>query len=132
VAVAAAALLAFDVANWVQIHTGRSTAYSQLVAWGRTDLPPDSVIATTDGISQFLLKNAVIGQWGTPAALRKHHVDYVVVSPQLAAQGYGSATPSLLAALHRNGVLVFSAHDPGGTGPGVEVYDVAAMHGGRL
>jgi hypothetical protein len=132
VAVAAVALLAFDVANWVQIHTGRSTAYSQLVAWDRTQLPPDSVIATTDGISQFLLKNAVIGQWHTLAALRKHHVDYVVVSPQLAAQGYGSAPPSLLAALQRYGVLVFSARDPGGTGSGVQVYDVAAMDGGRL
>jgi hypothetical protein len=132
VAVAVAALLAFDVANWVQIHTGRSTAYSQLVAWDQTQLPPDSVVAATDGISQFLLKNAVIGQWHTLAALRKHHVDYVVVSPQLTAQGYGLATPSLLAALQRNGVLVFSAHDPGDTGSGVQVYDVAAMDGGRL
>ena len=69
----------------------------------------------------------VIGQWDTVAQLRAHHVDYVVLSTLLVAQGYGNAGPNFERAVQHGGRLVFAANGP--SDGSLEVFDVRAMTG---
>ncbi len=121
------AVLVFDATAWVKVHTVPSTDYLQLVSWEKTHLPQGSVVATTETTAQFLLHGAVIGQWATVPAWRAHHVDYVVVSTELTAEGYALASPALLTTLQRHAPLVFSADDA--SVGRLEVFDVRAMDG---
>jgi hypothetical protein len=125
VALVVIAALVFDATAWVRIHTASDDDYVRMVAWETTHLPPGSVVAATENTAQFLLQGVVIGQWHTPAALRAHHVDYVVVSTTLTDQGYALAAPSLLTWLDAHARLVFDAD--GATTGHLEIFDVAGL-----
>jgi Dolichyl-phosphate-mannose-protein mannosyltransferase len=124
---AVGAVFLFDVGTWTSIHAGHDDEYVQLVSWETQHVAPSAVVSTTDGTSQFLLTRGVIGQWATVAQLRAHHVDYVVLSTLLVAQGYGIAGPNFERAVQQGGRLVFSANGP--SDGSLEVFDVRAMTG---
>ena len=125
--VAVGAVFLFDLGTWTSIHTGRDNEYVRLISWESQHVAPSAVISTTDGTSQFLLTRGVVGQWATVAQLRAHHVDYVVLSTLLVAQGYGIAGPSFERAVQHGGRLVFDATGP--SDGNLEVFDVRAMTG---
>ncbi|MGH9078934.1 MAG: phospholipid carrier-dependent glycosyltransferase [Acidimicrobiales bacterium] len=124
---AVATALCFNAGAWSSIHFGHDDEYRRLVAWDEVHVPLSSVVATTDGTSQFLLPRGIIGQWSTLAELKRHHVDYVVLATLLVDQGYGLATPSFERAVERRGRLVFSAN--GVSDGSLRVYDVQAITG---
>ena len=121
------AALCFNGGVWASIHFGHDDEYGRLMAWESVHVPTSAVVATTDGTSQFLLPHGIIGQWNSIAKLRRHHVDYVVLSTLLVDQGYGLATPVFERAVERGGRLVFSAN--GVSDGSLQVYDVQAITG---
>ncbi len=120
-------LLVFDARVWIGLRTTNDTDYLQLLAWSRHGMPNGSVVAATDQTSQFLLHRVTIGEWNTVPEFRDHHVSYVIVSTRLASQGYGLASPGLLATLQRRAHLVFSAEDA--TMGHLDVFDARALDG---
>lgn len=118
------AVLAVDVIAWDTVHTRRDDAYVQFLAWQKHGMAPVSVVSATEGVAQFLMTGVVIGQWATPQELVAHHVDYVVLSTSLTAQGYGLARPALEQLLDRDAPIVYSVTAP--TLGQLRVYDTRA------
>jgi hypothetical protein len=118
----------FDGASWTVVHTRTDDEYAALVSWEVRHLPVGSVVSATDGTSQFLLQDVVIGQWATVGELRRHHVGYVVVATSLVDQGYGIASSQFLRTIEHKGEPVFVTRGP--SDGDLEVYDVKALTGG--
>nr|WP_276612282.1 phospholipid carrier-dependent glycosyltransferase [Kineococcus vitellinus] len=127
-AVLVAATLLLQGGQYVRVRTEPDDAYLHLLSWIGREVPGGSVLAMTEETGEFLVRDQRVGQWGTLAELRSHHVDYVVISTALVAQGYGFAEPGFVAALH--GVGVRSAVFTGRTDTALEVWDVRAYTGG--
>lgn len=123
VAVLTVAILGYQSAVWVVVHTRRDAAYRSFVAWEQTHLPVGSVVSAADGTAQFLLSGVRIGVWTTPAELASHHVDFVLISTSLTGQGYAPATPRFVAYLGRRYPVVWSYRDP--TIGDLRLYEVA-------
>lgn len=111
-AVALLAGLVLDGRTWAQVHTTPDDGYRQLLAWTAAEVPDGSRVAVTEGTAQFLLPGVVLGDWSTPAELQENDAEYVVVSTELTAEGFGSARPALLAWLEENAVLVQRTDTP--------------------
>jgi hypothetical protein len=121
--------LVTDSAVWSLVHQSPDDEYRQLLAWAPTHVSTGSIIAVTDSTSQFLLKGPVIVDWSTVPELKKHHVDYVLLSTLLTSQGYGSATPQFEKYLNSHASVVFQA---GGPSDGeLIVYDVRSITGAK-
>jgi hypothetical protein len=120
-----AAALVADGGVWAHVHTRHDDAYRRTVAWTDTHLPLGSTVAATDETPPFLVRGAQSGTWNTVRDLQDHHVDYLVLSSQLVAQGYAHISPGLLATLEQRAVLVHS--EPGPTAGALRVYDVRAL-----
>jgi 4-amino-4-deoxy-L-arabinose transferase-like glycosyltransferase len=119
--------MGFNLFVWTSVHAGRDDEYRQLLRWEGNKVPPSAVVSSTDGASQFLMHRGVIGQWGTLAQMRAHHVDYVVIATTLVDQGYGIASKSFLTTVERGGHLVFEAN--GISDGSLRVYKVQGITG---
>jgi len=120
-AIVLAVCIAFDAAAWVKTRTGDHNNTAQFLRWAAANLPPDSVVSTTEGKFQFLLRDQRIGVWTTVPELREHHVDYVVVDTSLVAQGYSPASPAFEHQLDRLAPIVWQGPEAGGD---LRIYDV--------
>ncbi|MDH6574470.1 glycosyltransferase [Kitasatospora sp. MAP5-34] len=125
VALLTAAALVVDGGVWARVHSRHDDAYWRTVAWTDARLPGGSTVAATDETPPFLIRGAQSGTWRTVRDLEDHHVDYVVLSTELVAQGYARISPGLLATLERRAPLVHS--EPGPTVGALRVYDVRAL-----
>jgi dolichyl-phosphate-mannose-protein mannosyltransferase len=129
VALVCVAAIAWDGNVWVLTHTHDSNVYRRMMAWEPEHIPPGSRISVTEYVSQFLLNNAIIGQWATLPELKTNDVRYVIIGTTLVKQGYGLGTPAFLKYLQTHGAVeVFSAHDYSDGGELV-IYDVRAITG---
>jgi hypothetical protein len=124
-AVVLAGAWAIDGAVWVDIRTDRDDTYRQLTAWAPGHLPAGSTVSATDDVSQFLLKEVELGQWGSVGDLINHDVDFVVVSTALAYRGYAHAGQSFVDALNVGAPVIFTAR--GHTMGELRVYDVRIL-----
>lgn len=124
-------VLAAQVLVYYQIRSTDDDVYQSFLSWLPTHVQPDSRLAVTEDTAQFLITGQQLGEWHTLAALREHRVDYVLVVPSLAAQGYGKATPEFIAQVDRHGTLVYSKTGgaAGGLAP-LQLYDVRSYTGG--
>jgi 4-amino-4-deoxy-L-arabinose transferase-like glycosyltransferase len=102
---AAGILLLFSLAAWQRVHTTRSDNYARAVHYVNRELPKGTTIAVTEGVGQFLLPKARLGEWTTPEDFRRQRVDYVLVSTALVEQGFGLATPALIHWLANNSTI---------------------------
>ena len=94
--VALAALVVVDLGIWGSVHTTRSDAYEQFLVWERAHIVPGQVVSVTEYTAQFMITNAVLGEWPSLSEMRAHHVDYVLIVTNLVEQGYGLGTPTTL------------------------------------
>ena len=102
---AAVMVLLCSLAAWQPVHTTRSDNYARAVDYVNRELPKGTTIAVTEGIAQFLLPKASLGEWTTPEDFRRQRVDYVLVNTALVEQGYGVATPALIDWLANNATI---------------------------
>lgn len=102
---AAGMVLLFSLATWQRVHTTRSDNYARAVHYVNRELPEGTTIAVTEGVGQFLLPKARLGEWTTPKDFRRQRVDYVLVSTALVEQGFGLATPGLIDRLAKNSTI---------------------------
>jgi hypothetical protein len=123
------AVVAFHSWVWVKVHSRPDNEYQQMVAWETANVPTGSVISVTDDTGQFLITNAVLGQWNTIPELIAHHVQYVLVSTSLVKQGYGLASPAFLQTLNQKGAIVFEASGP--SDGSLRLYDVTPITGAQ-
>jgi hypothetical protein len=105
-----AAALVFDAAVWATVHSRDDNVYASFLRWEPTHIRNGSTIAVTEDVAQFVLTGVTMGQWNTPAELAANQVDYVLVDTTLVSQGYGEATPALVAYLNADARVVFRAH----------------------
>lgn len=98
-------VLVLSLAAWQRAHTTRSDNYARTVDYVERDLPKGTTIAVTEGVGQFLLPKARLGEWTDPEDLRRQGVDYVLVNTRLVEQGYGLATPALIEWLANNATI---------------------------
>ncbi|MEU7163979.1 glycosyltransferase family 4 protein [Streptomyces morookaense] len=122
VALLASVALAVNGAVWARVHAAHDDAWRRTLAWTRTHLPAGSVVAATDDNTAFLVAGARRGTWNSLADLGRDHIDYVVLSTELVAQGYAKTGPGLETALDRRARLVHSESGP--TAGALRVYDV--------
>jgi hypothetical protein len=122
-----AVVLAFDAVVWGVVHTRSDNEYLTFLRWEASHIPPGQVISVTENVAQFLVQNAVLGQWGTLAELRQHHVDYVLVSADLVQEQYGLASRSFAAVVEHQGKMVFEVKGP--SDGSLQLYDVRALTG---
>ncbi len=98
-----------------------------MLAWEAANVPAGSVIAVDDYTAQFLISNAVLGQWDTIPELIAHHVQYVLLSTSLVKQGYGLGTEKYMDTLDKRGRIAFEANGP--SEGSLRLYDVTAITG---
>jgi hypothetical protein len=128
VAVALLAITAtVDSVVWVNVHTRPDNEYQTMLAWEAAHVPAGSVIAVDDYTAQFLISNAVLGQWDTIPELIAHHVQYVLLSTSLVKQGYGLGTETYMDTLDKRGHIAFEANGP--SEGSLRLYDVTAITG---
>ncbi|MEV4742687.1 glycosyltransferase family 4 protein [Streptomyces sp. NPDC049555] len=125
----AALALVVDAVVWVRVHTRHDDALRRTLAWSRTHLPRGSVVAATDEGTSFVLPGARLADWRTPADLGRARADYLVLSTELAQQGYARIGPRLRAVVEREAPLVHS--ERGTTTGALRVYDVRALAAGH-
>lgn len=107
--------------TWAHVHTHRDDTHVRTYAWVGQNVPAGARVAVTDDVSQFLLTGLDLTTQGDPARLREEGVQYVLVSPRLATQGYGSADADLLPWLAQHGELLL---DVRGRDSDLQVWDV--------
>ncbi|MEJ7785195.1 MAG: glycosyltransferase family 39 protein, partial [Solirubrobacteraceae bacterium] len=95
-------ILVSSLTAWYHVHTTTSNGYASAVDYFERELPAGTTVAVTEDVGQFLLPNVRLGVWTKPDDFRRQGVDYVLISTQLIAQGYGTATPALADYLARN------------------------------
>ncbi|MFF2813153.1 glycosyltransferase [Streptomyces sp. NPDC058000] len=117
--------LTVDALVWARVHTRHDDAFRRTLAWVRTHLPRNSVVAAQEETADFLLPGTRLATWRTPADLARAHADYVVLSTELQAQGYGRLGRRLAGQLERRARLVHS--EPGRTAGELRVYDVREL-----
>jgi 4-amino-4-deoxy-L-arabinose transferase-like glycosyltransferase len=122
-----AVVLAFDAVVWGVVHTRSDNEYLTFLRWETSHIPPGQVISVTENVAQFVVQNAVLGQWDTLAELREHHVDYVLVSADLVQEQYGLAGRSFAGVVEHEGKLVFEVKGP--SDGSLQLYDVEALTG---
>jgi hypothetical protein len=122
-----AVVLAFDAVVWGVVHTRSDNEYLTFLRWEASHIPPGQVISVTENVAQFVVQNAVLGQWDTLAELREHHVDYVLVSADLVQEQYGLAGRSFAGVVEHEGKLVFEVKGP--SDGSLQLYDVEALTG---
>jgi Dolichyl-phosphate-mannose-protein mannosyltransferase len=128
VAVALLALTVIvDSVVWVSVHTRPDNEYQTMLAWEAAHVPAGSVIAVDDYTGQFLIQNAVLGQWDTIAELIAHHVQYVLLSTSLVKQGYGLGSPAFMDTLDEHARIAFEVNGP--SEGSLRLYDVTAITG---
>jgi hypothetical protein len=110
------------------VHTRHDDTYRRTLAWTRTHIPQGSTVAATDGSAQFLMRGVRLGTWDTLNALRQNHVDYLLLSTQLVAQGYTPIDPALTEQLDRRARLLHTESGP--TTGQLRVYDVRPLVAG--
>lgn len=128
VAAFAAIALACDTWAWAAVHTRHDDTYRRTLAWTRTHIPQGSTVAATEGSAQFLMRGVRLGTWDTLNALRQNHVDYLLLSTQLVAQGYTPIDPALTEQLDRRARLLHTESGP--TTGQLRVYDVRPLVAG--
>ncbi|MYT33100.1 MULTISPECIES: glycosyltransferase family 4 protein [unclassified Streptomyces] len=121
----AAVALTVDALVWVRVHTRHDDAFRRTLAWVRTHLPRDSVLAAQEETADFLLPGTRLDAWQTPADLVRVHADYVVLSTELQTQGYGRLGRRLAGQLERHARLLH--REPGRTAGELRVYDVGRL-----
>jgi hypothetical protein len=121
-----AAIVLLQGAAWVQVHTTPDDSYAQMLAQVSHVAPKGSTMAVTEGTAQFVLSGYNLGQWATVPRLRANHVDYVLLSDQLVAEGYGLADRKFAEAVREHGSLVWSVQ---GRESDLELYDVRGWTG---
>jgi hypothetical protein len=130
----AVALLAItltaDSAVWVHVHTRSDNEYQTMLAWEAANIPAGSVIAVDEYTGQFLIPNAVLGQWDTIPELIANHVQYVLLSTSLVKQGYGLGSQSFMDTLDRRARVAFEANGP--SDGSLRLYDVTAITGSLM
>ncbi|MFI6689894.1 glycosyltransferase [Streptomyces sp. NPDC050485] len=129
VLLAAVAALVVDAVVWQRVHTRHDDAYRRTLAWTRTHLSKGSTVAATEETPPFLIPGARAGTWKAVRDLGDGHVDYLVVSTELFAQGYARIAPDLMATLERQAPLVHS--EPGPTNGELRIYDVRGLVAGQ-
>jgi hypothetical protein len=127
-AIAVVVVLA-DGAVWASVHSARDDEYRQLLSWAPRHLPNGTTVAVTEDTAQFLLLGGKLGQWGTVPALIAHHVDYVLLSTALVAQGYGIGTPQFERYLEAHAKVVWEATGP--SSGALILFDVRPITGAR-
>lgn len=120
--------LLFDVNVWRDVHLSDNNEYRRFLTWEQANVPAGSTVAVTEGTAQFLISNAVLGEWSTLAQLRRHDVDYVLVQTKLVRQGYGLARPAFLDELESRAKVAYSR--PAKDGDGLVLFEVRALTGG--
>jgi hypothetical protein len=120
-------MVAFDSFVWVSVHSRQDDEYRQMLAWESVNVPAGSVISVTDSTGQFLITNAVLGQWNTIPELIAHHVQYVLLSTSLVEQGYGLGSEAFMQTLDQKARVVFQANGP--SDGSLRLYDVTAITG---
>jgi 4-amino-4-deoxy-L-arabinose transferase-like glycosyltransferase len=120
-----AVVLAYNAIVWGVVHTRSDSEYLTFLHWEASHIPPGQVISVTENIAQFIVQNAVLGQWHTLAQLRQHHVDYVLVSTDLVEERYGLAGQNFASMLERNAKLVFEVKGP--SDGSLQLYNVKAL-----
>jgi 4-amino-4-deoxy-L-arabinose transferase-like glycosyltransferase len=128
VLLALAALVVVDLGIWGSVHATRSDAYEQFLVWERAHIAPGQVVSVTEYTAQFMITNAVLGEWASLPEMRAHHVDYVLIVTNLVEQGYGLGTPATLRTLEAEAPLVFATNARGEGS--LRLYDVRGLTGG--
>ena len=94
--------------TWAALHLSPSNGYQVLRAYLTRHVPPNSRIATLTEESVFLTGGYITGVWKDSDALRGSQVQYVILSTQQVARGYGYATPALKTWLDAHAQLLTS------------------------
>jgi hypothetical protein len=128
VAIVAVVVMA-DGAVWANVHSTRDDEYRQLVSWVPKHLPNGTTVAVTEYTAQFILHGVKLGQWSTVPELIAHHVDYVLLSTALVAQGYGIGTPQFEHYLEAHAKVAWEATGP--SSGDLILFDVRAITGAR-
>jgi Dolichyl-phosphate-mannose-protein mannosyltransferase len=120
-------IVAVDGLVWVSVHSRPDNEYQQMLAWEAANIPAGSVISATDYTGQFLISNAVLGQWNTIPELIANHVQYVLLATTLVEQGYGLGSTAFMQTLNQKGRIVFEVN--GSSEGSLRLYDVTAITG---
>ncbi len=96
---------AFSLTSWYDTRTATADGYASVVDYVEREIPAGTTVAVTEDVGQFLLPKVRLGAWTKPDDFRRQGVDYVLISTQLIAQGYGVATPALVDYLSRNATV---------------------------
>jgi hypothetical protein len=123
-------VLCGDFAVWADVHTRPDDEYRTLLAWVPQHIPNGSVISVTEDIAQFLVQDAVLGDWETVPQLKQHHVDYLLLSTALVQQEYVNGTPQFYEYVTAHGRLVFQ--DDGPSDGALQLWDVRPITGAAL
>lgn len=116
-----AVVVVAQVVTWAHVRTTPDDTHLQAYRWFAAEVPAGARVAVTDDVSQFLLTGHELTSQGDPAGLRAERVRYVVVSPRLATQGYGTADADLLPWLDEHATLLL---DVRGRDSDLQVWDL--------
>jgi SGNH hydrolase-like domain, acetyltransferase AlgX/Dolichyl-phosphate-mannose-protein mannosyltransferase len=105
----ALAFVGWTLFTWTGFHSTPSNGYEVLRAYMRKHVPKGSRISTMTEESVFLTRGYTTGVWSDLAALRGSQVEYVLLSTQQVAKGYGYAPPALKSWLDVHAKLLVSA-----------------------
>ncbi len=106
-AVIASLALAFEVAADVRLRTAKDTSLSQLTAYVSAHVHYPSLVDSTDGVTQFILRGVGIDGALTVRGLERQRPDYVVVDAGLVNQGYVHLGPGFQAWLNAHARVVY-------------------------
>lgn len=99
---------------WAERHLTPDNGYEGLFAFIEGNVPTGSRISATDSTEIAILRKYPyqIARAGTPDAVTRLRVQYVMVSTQLVRDQYSSATPELLRWLQQHGQLLHRFDGP--------------------
>jgi 4-amino-4-deoxy-L-arabinose transferase-like glycosyltransferase len=95
--------------SWTSLRSGSDDTYLAYERWAERNLPEDAKVAVTEEIAQFVQRDAHVGEWATPQAIKAENARYALISTRLIEDGFGLADADLEQWLDRNGQVVFEA-----------------------
>jgi hypothetical protein len=111
---AAGVFLALTILLGVRVESNDDHAYLTFQSWMAHHLPSDARVGVTDFTSRWAFQDDPrFGPWADASELRAHDAHYVLIATRLTTEGYGQATPAMLAWLDHNATVLFDC--PGTT-----------------